>query len=124
MKNSIKLKKVLLSNALFSIISGASMLVFNSKATELFGLENGLIFYILGPGLILFGLDVAFVAKKKLENKKQVFAISLMDFSWALASATILFTTAFKLTQIGYELVGLVAFIVLLFGVLQLKFNR
>lgn len=124
MENLNRLKNVLFGNAVFSIVSGSFMLLFNSTMAELFGLDDGMIFYILGPGLILFGLDVAFVAKKKLENKKQVFLISLMDFGWVLGSAAILFTAAFNLSQIGYELIALVGIIVLLFGVLQLKFNR
>ena len=122
--NAMKLKRVLLGNAAFSFISGLLMIAINRIITSLFGLENGLIFYILGAGLIVFAAHVRHTAKRKLENKKQVLSISIADFIWVVGSLAIIGTSTFQLTQLGYIIIGFVAFIVLLFGILQLKFNR
>ena len=124
MENSIRLKRVLICNAVFSAIAGLLMIILNSQFVQIFGIVNGLVFYILGPGLILFGIDVAYVAIKQINNPKRVKGISFMDFGWVLGSLIIIVTTAFNLSWIGYELIGIVAAIVFTFGFLQLKFNR
>lgn len=122
--DTIKLKRTLLGNAVFSFLSSLILIIANEYITHLFGLTNGLAFYIIGGVLIAFSGFILYTMKKKIENKMQVLSISVADFAWVAGSLVIIATSAFQITQIGYEIIGLVAFIVLLFGILQLKFIR
>lgn len=119
-----KLKNVLWANALFSFISGLDLIIFNDQIKDLFGLKSGTLFYIIGIGLILFSLNVIYVALKKYDHRKQVLSISYADFGWVLGSVFILLSSAVSISVAGKWIIGIIAVIVFLFGFLQLKFSR
>jgi hypothetical protein len=49
-----ELKKYLTINAIFSAISGLSMLLFSSRLNSLFAIENAFVFPLIGANLIVF----------------------------------------------------------------------
>ncbi len=111
------LKSSLLANASFSILTGLTLLLLNGKMIALFGLSSGTVFFILGAGLLLFAATVGIEAQKMRPAKVKF--IIVQDALWVIASLAILLTKPFAITSTGYTLIGVVAFIVLLFGIGQ-----
>ena len=124
MKNKRQLQIVLYTNAAFSLLSGLIMVTANGYLSRMFHIESKLPFYLIGSGLIAFAALVSWTAKHKVDNRKQVLSISIADFIWVLASIIVIVTSAFEISINGYITIGIIAFIVFLFGMFQLKFNR
>lgn len=112
MKN---LKLALEINGTFSIISGLLALVFSSKLQELFELGNPSLFYILGPGLMLFGTS-AWLESRKSNNRSRVMIITISDYLWVLGSAVVLLL---GIPLNAKVLVALIAVAVLWFAIHQ-----
>lgn len=118
------LKKYLLLNASFSGISGVSLVLFSSKFMSLFGLNDALIFIVLGVGLLGFSGFVFWVTLKKESNKKLVQLITIMDLLWVIASLIIFWLKAFDLTNIGYTIITLVALWIAFLAFQQNRFSK
>lgn len=112
------LQITLLSNALFSLLTGLSLIVFHKKTANWFGQQKTTIFWIIGIGLLFFSYSV--FTQVKLPNPDAVFYIIIQDSIWVLASIAILWIRPFKITTVGYRIIAGIAAIVLIFGALQL----
>ena len=114
-----RLRNVLKSNASFSLLSGAALLIFAGPLAELTGLGSRLALYIIGAGLVVFAGTVFFEALRDEINDKQVNFIIIQDWIWVAASFAIVVSQAFGLTSAGYGLIAAVAVLVGLFAFLQ-----
>ena len=111
------LKKSLFGNAIFSFLSGFSLLLFSNKFIEIFQVGNPAIFLTIGAVLVLFA---ALVLSQAIKPKiGLVLFIILQDFLWVLGSAVIFFFKPFGITSTGHQVIAAIAFVVLFFGVGQ-----
>ncbi len=120
MKN---LKIVLIANALFSFVTGLMCLLFTSKLSNFLTVENSIILSILGIGLLIFAAFVLFVATQRTGSRLFVNGIILADFTWVLASITLIILRPVSFSLGALSLIAAIAFIVLTFGLLQHKFK-
>ena len=114
-----KLKRVLLGNAIFSTVSGLSLLLFTDPIAAFMNIGMPSILMWLGVGLLLFAGLVAYHATRPTINAKQVQSIIIQDWAWVAGSAGILLFQLFNLSFWGYALVADVAVVVAVFALLQ-----
>lgn len=111
------LRITLLSNALFSLLSGLVLLLFYQSVSQWFGVDHKITFWVLGIGLLIFAYTV-FIEVKKPEPIK-VFAIIVQDLMWVIGSIVLLSFKPFGISLLGNQVIAIVAFMVFLFGVGQ-----
>ena len=119
-----QVKKWLLLNAAFSTLCGIDALLLNSQIQQWFGFENPYVLPVLGVGLLLFAMQLVYVAYKQASNKKVVNSISLMDAGWVVSSVVLLVFQPFQLSAVAYVCIALIATVVALFGYQQFKANK
>ena len=114
------LKTALLSNAIFSTVSGLIFIIFGQFVANLIGISAPIVYQIIGMGLVLFGGFVAWTATRKPINTFIASLISVADFLWVIGTI-LLIASAFRLLNPGGIAVLLaIAAIVLFFGLRQL----
>lgn len=113
------LQKILLGNALFSLISGLVLLVFCSSLAHIFEVHNEAPFRLLGIGILLFSVFVFWVVKR--QNTKLAISIIIMDLLWVLGSLLLVIWRPFSISATGQLLIGVAALIVLIFAIAQWK---
>ena len=111
------LRKALMGNALFSTLSGLTILWAQGSVLRILGLASNVNLLILGVGLILFAITLVVNARKQQVKKSDAWIAVLMDVAWVLGSYILIFIVPFS-TE-GKWVVGLVAELVLVFAVLQ-----
>lgn len=117
------LQIALLSNALFSSLTGFSLILFHKTIAKWFGQQKTTIFWLIGIGLLFFSYSVFIQVRNP--NPNAVFYIIIQDMIWVLASIAILWLKPFKITHIGYRIIAGIAAIVLIFSALQfLGYNQ
>jgi hypothetical protein len=117
----MKLKNVLLVNALSSAATGFLLVIMNAGAARLFGTAATWPFTATGIFLILFG-GMVFIQSRRTEvSKGWVKFIIALDIIWVVESAIILLPRLFGLTSIGYALITAVALWVALMAILQIN---
>ena len=114
------LQKVLTANAVFSGLSGLTLVFTYGVFARLFSVSNSTIFLIIGILLMLFSTLILFQIKK--QNRKGILFIILQDVLWVIGSLLILFFKPFGISAIGHIIIGTVALIVLLLAFGQTKF--
>src|SRR5215467_4280194 len=111
------LRTALLGNALFSTLSGLTILFAQGWVLRIFGLSSSVNLLILGVGLIVFAITLVINARKQQVKKSDAWIAVLMDLAWVVGSYVLIFLVPFS-TQ-GKWVVAIVAELVLLFAVLQ-----
>ena len=111
------LQKALTGNAVFSTLSALILLIFSTTMTDLFGLKEQFPFLIIGVVLLLFAGTIVFEIKQ--QRKKPVYWIIIQDILWVLGSVVLLFLQPFGISTAGNILIAIVAFVVLVFAILQ-----
>lgn len=111
------LKKALLANAVFSMSSGAVLIIFHQGVAQLFEVENEAVFWIVGLGLLMFSASVFYEARQL--RRVFVFSIIIQDLLWVLASVILLIWDPFGISVSGQLLIGFIALIVLIFALVQ-----
>lgn len=114
------LQKVLWANALFSTISGMSLTMIPSKISSYLGIENTIWLAIIGFGLLVFAIYTIAVSLFKKDSAEWNYSVSIQDFIWVLASGYVMIQNPFMFSSTGLMIVGIVALVVLVFGVLQI----
>ena len=93
------LQKALGFNALFSALSGLTLLLFHQAVAQLFATDQGRVFWIIGLVLLFFSATIL------LEMKKQrglaVLWIITQDLLWVVGSAALLIFQPFGLSGSG-----------------------
>jgi hypothetical protein len=111
------LRKALIGNALFSTLSGLTILLAQGWVLRILGLPSSVNLLILGAGLIVFAVTLVINARKQQVKKSDAWIAVLMDVAWVLGSYILIFIVPFS-TE-GKWVLGVVAELVLAFAVLQ-----
>src|SRR5215470_16952569 len=111
------LRKALIGNALFSTLSGLTILFAQRWVLRILGLSSSVNLLILGVGLIVFAVTLVINAQKHQVKKSDAWIAVLMDLAWVVGSYVLIFLVPFS--PMGKWVVGIVAEVVLLFAVLQ-----
>lgn len=119
-----ELKKYLTINSIFSAISGLTMLLFSSKLNDLFAINNGYIFPIIGANLLVFATFVWYVSNKQLSNKMLVTTISILDLLWVVGSFAIVVLGLLDISKIGNAIISIVAIWIGFLAYKQFKNNK
>ena len=111
------LQIALLGNGIFSLFSAIFLIVFQNKVANWFGLDQSLVFIIIGLCLIYFSFSI--FKELKNPNSEAVFYVIIQDLIWALASILILTIKPFGISALGNQIIASVAFVVLFFSIGQ-----
>ena len=111
------LRKALMGNALFSTLSGLTILVAQGWVLRILGLASNVNLLVLGVGLIVFAVALVVNARRQRVKKSDAWVAVLMDVGWVLGSYILIFIVPFS-TE-GKWVVGVIAELVLVFAVLQ-----
>ena len=111
------LRKALMGNALFSTLSGFTILLAQGWVLRILGLPSSVNLLVLGAGLIVFAVMLVINAQRQQVKKSDAWIAVCMDLAWVLGSYVLIFIVPFS-TE-GKWVVGVVAELVLLFAVLQ-----
>src|SRR5215471_19436968 len=111
------LRKALIGNALFSTLSGLTIVFAQGWVLRILGLSSTVNLLILGVGLIAFAATLVINARKQQVKASDAWIAVLMDLAWVAGSCVLIFVVPFSME--GKWVVGVVAELVLLFAVLQ-----
>jgi ribosome-associated toxin RatA of RatAB toxin-antitoxin module len=114
-----QLQKSLLTNAIFSGLSGIVLVVFNKLIARLFDTANTVVFWIIGLALIFFAATIIYEMKR--QKPIGVLLIIIQDFVWVIGSIVLLIFQPFEISITGNVIIALVAFVVLFMGINQAK---
>ncbi len=120
MQSSV-LKSALLSNALFSAVSGAVLLIFGQSIADLIGIGDPLLYQLVGAGLIGFAGVVGWTGTRTPINPSLVVLISLADGLWVVSTAILIVFAFGALKPMGIVALLAVAGVVTFFGVRQFQ---
>jgi hypothetical protein len=111
------LRRALRGNALFSILSGVVILVTNRTLAEFLGLPGDADLTAVGIGLLAYAGWLLWNARRKTIRVVEAWIAVILDILWVIGSYALVF--AATLSSGGKWIVGMVAEMVLLFGVVQ-----
>ena len=92
--NSNLLRKALQGNALFSGLSGLASFFAAQWLAQFTGIHEPLVFVVLGVILIVFAVDLAWLASRESPDRRLVWVVILLDVAWVAGSAAILNQTS------------------------------
>ena len=111
------LRRALMGNALFSILSGLTILFAQGWVLRILGLSSKVSLLILGVALLGFAATLVINARKQQVKLSDAWIAVWMDVAWVIGSYVLIFIVPFS-TE-GRWVVGVVAELVFLFAVLQ-----
>jgi hypothetical protein len=111
------LRRALMGNALFSILSGLIILFAQGWVLRILGLSNKISLLVLGVALIVFAATLVINARRQPVKTSDAWMAVWMDIAWVIGSYVLIFVGPFS-TE-GKWVVGLVAELVFVFAVLQ-----
>ncbi len=112
------LRKALIGNALFSTLSGLTVILAHSWVIRILGLSKNINLLILGVGLIAFAATLVINARRPQVKTSDAWIAVWMDLVWVLGSYVLIFIVPFSMG--GKWIVGVVAELVLVFAILQI----
>ena len=113
------LKNALRGNALFSGTSGLVALAAAQSLAAFTGINPPIIFVVLGIALILYAVDLWWVASRETINRRFAWAAIILDVLWVIGSIAVLLSGWLPLTVAGSWTIALLAEAVAIFAVLQ-----
>ncbi len=111
------LRRSLLSNATFSLITGVCFTMASSPISSMIGLEMPVILVGIGVSLLVFAAGLILNARREIVNQTEAWIAVLLDTIWVVGSAVVI--VAGVLSTTGNWIVAFVAEIVLTFAFLQ-----
>ena len=111
------LKKALLGNGLFSVLSGVLILLANRWLVHFLGLPEKVSLAVLGISLIVYSVLLWLNARRPKIKTTDAWIAVIMDTVWVVGSYALLFVVPFSAG--GKWLVALVAELVLAFAIWQ-----
>lgn len=111
------MKKALSINALFSGLSGLSLLLFHWTLANFFGIQSATPFLVIGIALVFFALTILFEIRR--QNPLAILWIITQDMLWVVGSLYILLFSPFDISKSGHFAIAVVAIIVLLMALNQ-----
>ena len=88
------LRIALLSNALFSTLSGLTFIIFSRSIAELIGIDIPVIYQIIGVGLLGFASFVAWTGTRERIDTFLAALISIADFAWVGGTLVLILLTS------------------------------
>lgn len=119
-----RLRIILKANALFSLVSGLSMILFSNQIMAFLNISPSIVLELIGFGLLFFVLLLTFAVYKNKLSKNLVYIIIALDITWVISSVIILIFDPFTISILGNVAIVLIAMIVSLFALLQHKLIR
>jgi hypothetical protein len=116
-ERSCLLRKSLMGNALFSTLSGLTILLAQGRVLRVLGLSKNIGLAILGVGLLVFAATLVINARRQQIKTADAWIAVLMDSAWVLSSCVLILVA--PLSAGGKWVVGVVSDVVLVFAVLQ-----
>lgn len=122
MENSNKerqqlLRVALLCNALFSTISGLTLVLAGQWVVRLIGLPEATNLIVLGISLLVFAVTLVLFARKNPIKLSDAWIAVILDLAWVMGSYPLLFLV--PLSARGKWVVAIVAEVVMLFALAQ-----
>lgn len=111
------LRKALIGNAVFSTLSGVTILFAQGWVLRILGLSKDVSLAILGFGLLVFAVTLVINARRQQVKTSDAWIVVLMDLAWVLGSYMLIFVVPFSIE--GKWVVGVVAELVSVFALLQ-----
>jgi hypothetical protein len=111
------LKKALMGNALFSILSGLAIVIANRWLVRFLGLPENVSLVILGIGLIAYAATLLFNARRPAIKITDAWVAVVMDLVWVVGSYVLILVVPFSVG--GKWMIASVAELVLAFAILQ-----
>lgn len=108
-----------MANAVFSLFSGLTLIVYNEPIAQLMLLQNNLALAIIGVGLLLFAGALLFTASVKNLKPVWVKGIICMDWCWVAGSVILLILNPFEISPGGNFLIAGVGVMVSIFALWQ-----
>jgi len=112
-----KLQKALSINAIFSAVSGITLVIFPNAIANIFGINQSTAFRIIGVGLIFFASTILLEIFK--QRPLAVIWIIVQDFIWVIASAVLLVLQPFNISNTGNYTIAVIALLVLFMAINQ-----
>lgn len=113
------LQKALTANAIFSTLCAFILLIFTTWISDLFEIENQWSFLIIAFGLLIFVATI--IIEIKQQREKAVYTIIIQDLLWVIGSIILLIIQPFGISEMGNIIIAVVAFVVLVFAILQYR---
>jgi len=111
------LRRALTGNAVFSILSGAAILLAGRSLVKFLGLPDKVSLAIVGISLIMYSVILLLFARKPKIKVSNAWIAVMLDGLWVAGSCVLLLVVSFSVA--GKWTVALVAELVLAFAVLQ-----
>ena len=111
------LRMALMGNALFSTISGLTLILAGHRVVRLLGLSDAVNLLTMGISLLVFAVTLVVFARKNPIKVSDAWIAVLLDLAWVIGSYPLLFVVPFSTT--GKWIVGMVAEVVMLFALVQ-----
>lgn len=111
------MKKALGINAIFSGLSGVSLMLFDERMAELFETTALTPFWLIGILLLIFSSTIIWEMKRR--NPIVILWIITQDMLWVIGSAVILIWKPFIISNEGYGIIAVTAVIVFIMAVNQ-----
>jgi len=106
-----------MGNALFSTISGLTLILAGQRVVRLLGLPEAVNLLTMGISLLVFAVTLVVFARKKPIKVSDAWMAVLLDLAWVIGSYPLLLVVPFSTT--GKWIVGIVAEGVMLFTLVQ-----
>ena len=114
------LRLALRGNGAFSLVSGLILAVGARPIALFMGAGSTAVYLILGIALIIFGLDLFWVAAKDVIDRRLAWTAVILDIIWVVASYTLLLGGWLSLAPAGNWTIALLAEAVAVFAIWQI----
>jgi hypothetical protein len=111
------LRKALMGNALFSSLTGLTILLAQGWVLGILGISKNVSIAVLGFGLLVFAGTLVINARRQQVKRSDAWIAVVLDMAWVFGSYVLILAAPFS-TE-GKWVVGVVAELVLVFAVLQ-----
>ena len=108
-------------NALFSATSAVMLVIAGGWIARQLGLASPALVYIVAAGLLLFALQLSLIVRSRRIRNWEIIGIICGDLAWVVASVVMVSLFHESLTTTGLLLVDVVALVVLVFAILQIR---
>lgn len=106
------LRRALLANAAFSVLSGITLVGGSAAWHQHLGLGSPWVLIVVGASLVVFAAGVLFVAGEPAARSRKVWVVTGMDLSWVVGSILLLGFEPLQMTPEGRLVVAVIASIV------------
>ncbi len=119
MKTTNHLKLTLKINAAFSLLCGISLLLFHQEIATYMNIQYDVPLLFIGMGLLGFVGLLWHTANQEQLNTSTIYSIIIQDWLWVIGSIGIIGFQLFRINQMGFLLIGIIALIVADFAIIQ-----